>query len=218
MLERPLDMAIDVPIGVLIFTSLVAATSAAVIVFLRSKDAAAREHAVAREREAVLKIVRAEMVAVGRALVRYTIDLHLVHDLPVPDHVWTAQNAPADATADRDASNAPTDTPNSNTVPERENATNDEDANNDADANSNANTTAADNEDDADGGNDGNDSDIVDEDGDATVEYSMPESTASDRYHREIMIEEYAEEQREYPYGDGIDWFDAMMRMRQADY
>jgi hypothetical protein len=188
-------MAIDVPIGVLIFTSLVAATSAAVIVFLRSKDAAAREHAVAREREAVLKIVRAEMAAVGRALVRYTIDLHLVHDLPVPDHVWTAQNAPADATADGDANNAPTDAPNSNT-----------------------NTTAADNEDDADGGNDGNDSDIVDEDGDATVEYSMPESTASDRYHREIMIEEYAEEQREYQYGDGTDWFDAMMRMRQADY
>ena len=78
MLERPLDMAIDVPIGVLIFTSLVAATSAAVIVFLRSKDAAAREHAVAREREAVLKIVRAEMVAVGRALVRYTMAQHVV--------------------------------------------------------------------------------------------------------------------------------------------
>ena len=228
MLERSLDMAIDVPIGVLFFTALVAATSAAVVVFLRAKDAAAREYAVAREREAVLKIVRAEMAAVGRALVRYTIDLHLVHDLPVPDHVWTARNLALVDDTDGDANNAPTNTPNSDTAPVREDATNDEDVNHYADANSNtnsnanananANDAATDNEDDADDGNDGNDSDIGDEGGDTTVEYSMPESTASERYHREIMIEEYAEERREYAYGDGADWFDAMMRMRQADY
>ena len=213
MLERSLVMAIDVPTGVLFFTALVAATSAAVVLLLRAKDAAAREHALAREREAVLKIVRAEMAAVGRALVRYTIDLHLVHDLPVPDHVWMARNAPVDA-AEGDAINAPTDTPNSDTAPETEDATNEEDANDDACANSNASAAAADNEDDADDSNGGNDS----EGGDTTVEYSMPESTASDRYHREMMIEEYAEEGREYAYGDGADWFDAMMRMRQADY
>ena len=211
-------MAIDVPIGVLVlFTALVAATSTAAVIFLRAKDAAALERMVARERDALLNVVRAEMAAVGRALVRYTIDLHLAQDLPVPDNVWMARNALVDA-ADGDANNAPTNTPNSDTVPERENATNDEDANHDAEANSNSNTTAADNEDEADGGNDGNDSDIVDEDGDTTVEYSMPESTASDRHHGETMIEEYAEERREYPYGDGTDWFDAMMRMRQADY
>ena len=214
MLERSLVMAIDVPTGVLFFTALVAATSAAVLLLLRAKDAAAREHAVAREREAVLKIVRAEMAALGGALVRHTVDLHLVHDLPVPDHVWAARNAPVDP-AEGDAINdAPTDTPNSNTTPETEDATNEEDANHNACANSNASAAAADNEDDADDSNDGNDS----EGGDTTVEYSMPESTASDRYQREMMIEEYAEERREYAYGDGADWFDAMMRMRQADY
>ena len=208
MLERSLVMAIDVPTGVLFFTALVAATSAAVVLLLRAKDAAAREHAVAREREAVLKIVRAEMAALGRALVRYTVDLHLVHDLPVPDHALAARNAPV-VSAEGD-----TDTPNSNTTPETEDATNEEDANHNACANSNASAAAADNEDDADDSNDGNDS----ESGDTTVEYSMPESTASDRYHREMMIEEYAEEGREYAHGDGADWFDAMMRMRQADY
>ena len=221
MPERSLDMAIEVPIGVLFFTALVFATSAAVVVSLRAKDAAAQELAAAREREAVLKIVRAEMAAAVRALVRYTIDLHLIHDLPVPDHVWTARNAPVDA-ADGDASNAPTDAPNSDTALEREDATNDEDTNHNVFVNSNANsnvtTAAAENEDVANDGNDANGSDIVDEDGDTTVEYSMPESTASERYHREIMIEEYAEERREYAYGDGADWFDAMMRMRQADY
>ena len=84
MPDRSLDMAIDVPTGVLVLctTALVAATTAAVVFFLR-KDAAARESAMAREREAVLKAFRAEMVAVGRALVRYTVDLHLAHDLPV---------------------------------------------------------------------------------------------------------------------------------------
>lgn len=202
MLERSLDMTIDITTCVL-FTALVAATSA-VVVFLRAKDAAAREHAAAREREAVLKIVRAEMAAVGRALVRYTINLHLAHDLPVPEHVWTARNAPFYGTNN----NAPTDTPNSNTSPEGEDAT----ATNGEDANHGAGANAADNEDNADDGNDGSHT------GDTTVEYSMPESTASDRYHRQMMIEEYAEERREYAYGDGADWFDAMMRMRQADY
>jgi len=75
---------------------------------------------------------------------------------------------------------------------------------------------------DGDDGTTENDSDIdIDEGGDTTVAYSMPESTASARYKRSLhenAVEEHAEARREYEHGDGTDWLDAMMRTREADY
>ena len=168
MQGRSLSVSIDATGSACVLIVLAVILAATGVVVAIRKDAAARKSAI-----------RAENLALCRALVRYTIYLHLMHDLPIPDHVVTAGDAPADAAGGTDNGS------NSGVDAEREDET------------------------------------VIDEGGDTTVAYSMPESTMSAGYERslhEIAGEEYAEARREYEYGDGEDWFGAMVRMREADY
>lgn len=174
MQGRSLSVSINATGSACVLIVLAVILAATGVVVVIRKDAAARKSAT-----------RAEMLALCRALVRYTIYLHLMHDLPIPDHVMAVGDAPADAAGGSDNGSS------SSVGAVRENE--------------NGRSEAVD-------GDDG---------GDTTVAYSMPESTASARYERslhEIAGEEYAEVRHEYEYGDGDDWFDAMMRMREADY
>lgn len=174
MQGRSLSVSIDATGSACVLVVLAVILAATGVVAFIRKDAAARKSAT-----------RAEMLALCRALVRYTIYLHLVHDLPIPDHVVAVGDAPADAAGGGNNGSS------SSVGAERE----DENGRSE----------------DADG----------DDGGDTTVAYSMPESAASARYERslrEIAGEEYAEARRQYEYGDGDDWLDAMMRMREADY